>query len=258
MDFTRKKVKGKLKQNWKEGYDSTGQYRITWRNEVFGIAVDPAYYACVWCKAGGYDADGHIWNFAAHRRPYKTFKAAVEACELNQRLWNKFIDLGRAPGRRAEPLKELRLRSVVGNKPTAGVILASCPVWVIKDADRKLLEMLFPRPKQKFDEDDECEDSSPDTAVPNSTTHSEPWKPSEPVSSPVQSDFSTKTDGPASPVMAEAEPSTPVAKRPKARTSSKRAKPVPAAEPAPKRRSKSSTTRTAKTTKKTRPATTAT
>jgi len=40
MNFTqRKRIKGKSVKTYKEWYDETGEYRITWRKEAFGITA---------------------------------------------------------------------------------------------------------------------------------------------------------------------------------------------------------------------------
>ena len=68
MNFKRKRTPGRSARVYKEWYDETKQYRITWRNEVAGVATTPAYHACVLCQR----PDGkEYWDFAERRAPYR-------------------------------------------------------------------------------------------------------------------------------------------------------------------------------------------
>lgn len=110
-------------------------YRIVWRSEAFGIRMRPAYFATVRCQTPGYLR----WDFAVHRRPYRTFEAALKACEFNRRLWGKFVRLSRARGRRVERLKALDAR---GRRGRAHV-LGAMPVWAEQQAEPSLIRLLF-------------------------------------------------------------------------------------------------------------------
>jgi len=94
MNFKRRQKTGRSAKVYKEWYDETKQYRITWRSEVAGVATTPAYHACVLCQR----PDGReYWDFAECRRPYRTLNAAQKACEANQKLWLRFLETGQVP-----------------------------------------------------------------------------------------------------------------------------------------------------------------
>jgi hypothetical protein len=151
MDFRRKRVIGKKGKEYREWYDETRQYRINWRSQVAGVSVPPCYYACV--KTLRFDGQSY-WEFAAHRRPYKTLKAAIEACEFNRKIWNAFLAIPDSPGRKLPKLNILKERARAGS----GRPMQSLPVWVAKKADQRLIEMLFPPLAQKPAEDEPCND----------------------------------------------------------------------------------------------------
>ena len=120
-------------------WESDDGYRIVWRSEAFGIRQRPAFYATVRCRTPGYER----WEFAVHRRPYRTFEAAVKACEFNRRLWTKFVRLSHARGRRVERLKALDAR---GRRGRAHV-LGAMPVWAEEQAEPGLIQLQFDRIK---------------------------------------------------------------------------------------------------------------
>lgn len=129
MEFKRKRT-GRSK-TYREWHNALG-YRITWRSEVAGVKVQPAYYACVRCVR----PDGHEWwELCQHRRPYRTMKAAQAACMANHRAWEQFVKLGQAPGNRVGRLAALVKKS--------GGMLSFLPVWASKIADPALLRMHF-------------------------------------------------------------------------------------------------------------------
>ncbi len=67
----------KLRKTW---LSTCGKYRITWRKQFMLVDVLPRYYAL---RVNKRDCDGEMfWDFAldSERRPYKTFKKAVQAC----------------------------------------------------------------------------------------------------------------------------------------------------------------------------------
>ena len=116
-------------------WESGDLYRIVWRSEAFGIRVRPAFFATVRCETPGYPR----WDFAVHRRPYKTFEAAVKACDCNRRLWGKFVRLSHARGRRVE---RLRLLDARGRRGRAHV-LGSMPTWAGEAAHPSLVKLHF-------------------------------------------------------------------------------------------------------------------
>ena len=98
---------------YKQWWDDSRQYRITWTREVEGIRVQPHYYALVRVRV----PRGECWDFVAERRPYRTFSATQKACEAHQRRW--------LLATRATTRTELR---------QLGVTLFTTPVWVIKQS----------------------------------------------------------------------------------------------------------------------------
>lgn len=128
----------KKRRHHKEWRDSEGLgYRITWQDEFAGVSVTPAYYACVEVLRV---SDGkHWWEFAWLRRPFKTYKRAVEACRKHRRLWEQFVKLSHAKGRRVEKLKELDARGRVNGAN----MLGSLPVWVQGKAEPSLVRIQF-------------------------------------------------------------------------------------------------------------------
>ena len=133
MNFKRKqRIKGRTAKTYKEWYSDCGQYRISWRNEVFGVAMVPGYHACV--------RSGEGWGFARRRGLYRTLKAAQDACEMNWKLWNKFLSIeGRA---KVSQVRDLIARSMVGKGTQAYSGMSDLPVWVEKKANPRLLEVL--------------------------------------------------------------------------------------------------------------------
>ena len=76
MQFRLKKlcISRKLYKEW---YDETKTYRITWANQVQGVPVPGHYHACVKVVVNGRE----IWDFVMRRKPFKTLQKAVEECE---------------------------------------------------------------------------------------------------------------------------------------------------------------------------------
>lgn len=93
------------------------------------------YYACV--RVIG--PDGPWWDFAWHRRPYRTFDSAVRACNRNRRLWQRFVKLGRAKGNRRQRLLQLNTKGRTGKANALG----SLPLWASRVADPTLIRMQF-------------------------------------------------------------------------------------------------------------------
>jgi len=133
MNFKRKqRIKGRTAKTYKEWYSDCGQYRISWRNEVFGVAMVPGYHACV--------RSGEGWGFARRRGLYRTLKAAQDACEMNWKLWNAFLVIeGRG---KVTQVRNLIARSMIGKGNQAYSGMSDLPVWVEKKTSPRLLEVL--------------------------------------------------------------------------------------------------------------------
>jgi len=136
MEFQRKKRLGRSRRTYREWHDKEGLgYRITWSTQVAGVSVIPHYYACVRSER----SDGfQWWTFCQHRRPYKTLKAAVKACEFNRRICAAFVELSRASGKRTDRLAKLEAQGCIGG----GNVLAAIPVWALKAADPSFSERI--------------------------------------------------------------------------------------------------------------------
>jgi len=146
MEFKRKRIRGKTQKTYKEWQSECGYYRVCWRNEIPSLG-SARYYATVRCDRGdGRDSSKEFWDFAADRRPYRTLKAAQEACQKNQRVWLQFIDLADASRKgRLDRARQQIANSVVGTKPTTGRILNSCPpVWARPKLAPWLLHLVSP------------------------------------------------------------------------------------------------------------------
>lgn len=133
MNFKRKqRIKGRTAKTYKEWYSDCDQYRISWRSEVFDVTVTPGYHACV--RSGG------GWGFARRRGLYRTLKAAKDACEMNWKLWNKFLSIeGRA---KVTQVRNLIARAMIGQGNQAYSGMSDLPVWVEKKANPRLLEII--------------------------------------------------------------------------------------------------------------------
>jgi len=232
-------MNGKTEKVW---FSAGHHYRITWRSEVFGVSVAPDYQAAVLCVRYG-STDEH-WAFAGARRPFKTMRGAIEACEANERIWNAFIALGGEPGRRTTKLADLVERSKIGNKPTVNVMLRALPKWAQKDADPNLLRMLFaPARRGRQEDDDECNDQ-PDPSQTSSPT--EQGSSDTPGPSSTSSSSIAQEGGPASTAAAEEKSTSPPAST-KSVASGKRASAVKAGESGREKSSKRLTTLSSKT-----------
>jgi hypothetical protein len=136
VNFARKRVKGRTAKTYKEWYSGSGQYRINWRSEVAGVQVDPYYQACVRCTTSGRE----YWGFAGRRGPYRTLKAAKEACETNRKLWEKLLAVD---GRdKVSQIRDLRDRAMIGPAKNTHCILDELPVWVAAQIPQRHLEIL--------------------------------------------------------------------------------------------------------------------
>jgi hypothetical protein len=133
VNFKRKqRIKGRTAKTYKEWYSDCEQYRISWRSEVFDVSVAPGYHACV--------RSGEGWGFAQRRGLYRTLKAAKDACEMNWKLWNKFLSIeGRG---KVTQVRNLMARAMIGRGNQAYSGMSDLPVWVKKKASPRLLEVL--------------------------------------------------------------------------------------------------------------------
>ena len=137
MNFTRKqRIKGKPAKHYKEWYDETKQYRVSWRDEAFGVAVLPGFYACVRCSVNG----SVYWGFVGRRGLYRTVLAAMDACDRNREIWNKFLAIeGKA---KVKQLKELQEHAIFGSGKSSYSMMAELPVWMVSKAPVRLMEIL--------------------------------------------------------------------------------------------------------------------
>jgi hypothetical protein len=77
---------GQSRKKYKEWWDETKQYRITWCKERFGIIVPPHFHACVKIML---PCGRKMIDFVGKRGSYKTFKLAIAAAEKHQEQWLK-------------------------------------------------------------------------------------------------------------------------------------------------------------------------
>lgn len=137
MNFTRKRIRGQNSKTRKTWMDDDGNYRVTWSKEIAGVRVEPFYHACVRTESG--------WGFAGRRGPYRTLKAAKEACEFNKSLWDKFLAV--AGRTKVTQVRDLKDRSMVGAGKAAVSAMSDVPSWVLARADLRLIEIVFPTRK---------------------------------------------------------------------------------------------------------------
>ena len=80
------------------------------------------------------------WGFAHRRGLNRTFKAAVKSCEDGQKVWKRFLSItGRA--------KVTQFRRLVADtmiKKSKHSAFIDIPLWVIQEADQRLLNILTP------------------------------------------------------------------------------------------------------------------
>jgi hypothetical protein len=146
MNFSRKKKGGWNRRTRKLWVSDDGHYKIVWSKECGGAEVEPAYYATVRCVT----EDGFThWAFVGARRHYRTFRAAVEACEFNRKLWDAVLA---ADPPKVMRIRELEIRGRVGTGVTFNRILNSLPVWV--NASPRLLEVLYAKRKREVIEEE--------------------------------------------------------------------------------------------------------
>ena len=147
MNFTqRKRIKGRTVKTYKEWWSDCGNYRITWRKEVAGIAVDPGYYACVKCVRSDQDRTEYF-GFAHRRGLNRTLKAAIKQCEEGEKVWRRFLNIkGRA---KVTQFRRLKADTVVGVGKNKYSAFTDIPLWVVEEADERLLKILCPKGKLK-------------------------------------------------------------------------------------------------------------
>lgn len=228
MEFTRRKWKDKDKKTHRRWMDKSKSYQITWTNQ-YGYKHFHALVRCLW---KGEDK----WHFAEKIGPYKTFKKAVEACEKNHKLWDAFIQLSHAPGRRDAKFLELKAR--------APQVFWFIPKWVWPEADGHFIRMMYPCAGSLNDRDSSIEES--ETGSPSDSDGKPPKKSSK-----------TRASGLASNVVDGVKSDTKKTGTSSKDTSSPPGTPAPiATEPAAgsKRRSKSSTKKSSKSSEPSSPA----
>lgn len=139
MNFKRKqRIKGKPAKHYKEWYDESKQYRVSWRDEVFGVTVTSGFFACVRCSR---DGDGGVyWGFVGRRGLYRTLTAAMDACDKNRRIWDKFLAID--SGAKVRQVKELREHAIFGSGKSSYSMMAELPVWMVTQAPVRLMEIL--------------------------------------------------------------------------------------------------------------------
>ncbi len=147
MNFTQKKrIKGKSINMYREWWSDCGEYRITWRKEVFDVEVDPGYYACVRCVMSHRDQTEY-WGFAYRRGLNRTFKAAQKSCEDGRKVWERFLHIG---GRaKVTQFRRLQADTVVVTGKSKYSALTDIPRWVVEEADQRLLNILSPEGRLK-------------------------------------------------------------------------------------------------------------
>lgn len=233
MNFVRVKKRGqdqKVHKTWMpEGSLKLHTYRITWAKEVFGVKIKPHYHATVWTFRN-LGEDHKQWTFAGRRGPYKTFEAAVEACEKHEKAWLALIEAseGDRTGRN-DRLRSIEFRSRVkfvrDKKTFHQKTLTSLPVWARPKVNSILQSFLFPQGRKRAT-DDECDeiDLTPTSNSSDSASLD---------SSPLEQESS----GPASAVTAEATTeSPPVSTKSKRKGKSAAAAKEPAKAPAKRAR----------------------
>lgn len=185
MQFVRKKRRGQKGKSRRTWFSQEG-YRIGWSKEVHGVRVPGHYQACVRTLVPYFGGElRQMWDFVDHKhRLYKTYKAAEEACERNQRLWTKAQEAG----------------SVRALRELFGKIPLGLPMWARKGLDRRLYAILTDNQPVKYrEEEDECSTS---TSAPCEPSPTGPTSPSSTSAESTEPTLATPT--PASPAEAKA------------------------------------------------------
>jgi hypothetical protein len=146
VEFKRKKKRGINQKTCRLWFSAEG-YRITWRKEVFGVAVPPVFQACVRTIVPGcFEGDSsEMWDFVnRNKRLYKSMKVAVAACEQHQQQWSQAI----------ECTSTRAVQELFGRKPT------SVPKWVLTKLNQRVSAIFLdtlPEGKSKIEEEPEAE-----------------------------------------------------------------------------------------------------
>lgn len=223
MDFVRKKKRGVTSKTCKVWFSTDGgHYKIMWVKEAFGVRTKPHYHATVHCFRTSTDTYKQ-WDFAGRRGPYKTFEAAVEACEHNHKMWLEAISISesKAAGRK-DRFRSMEFRSriktvrVKKKHKTVSYQRTMCgtPIWVRKIANAVLTEFFSDRLRGRTradddEEEDECLPSPGVTGEALPTTEAGSSTPSE--MKPSDSSPTSPASIPASSVKAGAASPSPVA-----------------------------------------------
>lgn len=204
MEFTRRKWNDKDKKTHRRWMDKSKDYQIQWINQ-YGYKHFHALVRCIW-------QNQEKWHFAERLGPYRTFKKAVEACEKNRKLWDAFIQLSQAPGRRDGKFLELKAR--------APYVFMFIPRWVWPEADKHFIRMMYPCAGSLNDRDESSETS--DTGSSSNSSGPAP-----------ETSLKTPTSGPAVSAAAEGKSTRKKTETSSKATSSLRTIPAPTAtEPA--------------------------
>lgn len=183
MEFVRVKKRGQVQKHQKTWLSVDRHYKIAWARECFGVRVQAHYHATVNCLRS-IDLKDRQWDFAGRRGPYKTFEAAVEACNKHHKAWTDAIEIseGERTGR-SDRLRSLefrvRVKSIKDKKVSHQKIMTGIPVWVRNKANPALFAHFFPRGRKRVKDDEDYEECATDpsvytpvseTSAPNSLT----------------------------------------------------------------------------------------
>lgn len=196
MNFNRKKrIKGRSAKTYKEWHSDCGQYRITWRSQVCGVDMPPRYFATIRCVRSPLDQTEY-WGFAARRGTYKSRKAAIKACELNEKYWKMFLAM---EGRdKVAQVRDLKVRSSLGSGTSAYCTMHELPAWVFLQLSPRQINLL------------PGGNSWPSSTVsPSDPTETSRTSEEASPSSPLPGTSDTHTSGPVSPATDEDGTTTP-------------------------------------------------
>jgi hypothetical protein len=237
MEFTRKKKRGMDRRVMKIWLSEDKQYKIVWTCECMGVPIRPHFHALVYVVAG----ERRAWGFAGRTGPYRKLKAAIEACEKHQKIWQAALDISKGEYKgRADRLRALDGRARAGSGVTRARLLMSLPEWVLRQAPPNLLATLYGSKKCKSNDQDD---------QPEASTTSESYSLEE-----LEADETpmTVTGGPASSAPVEEKSETNETETSSKATNSRRGTHAPRAKgraPGRKKQSKRSTTKQSASTK---------
>ena len=86
MKFKLRTNTGQSRKKYKEWWDGSRTYRITWCKEIFGVVVPPHFHTCVKIIL---PYGRKMMDFVGKRGSYKTFKLAIAAADKHQEQWLK-------------------------------------------------------------------------------------------------------------------------------------------------------------------------